>query len=51
MSGFCQRNEMDIKDLGKLVVNCSKYNLTDSAVDVLKEVGTTRCVIHCPTKR
>jgi len=32
---------MDIKDLGKLVVNYSKYNLTDSAVAVLKGVGNT----------
>ena len=42
---------MDIKDSGKLVVNCSKYNLTDSAVAVLQEVGTTRCVTQSPNKR
>jgi hypothetical protein len=41
---------MDMKDSGKLVENCSKYNLTDSAVAVVKEVGTSRCVIQSPTK-
>ena len=42
---------MYIKDMMKFVVNFSKYNLTDSAVAVPKEVGTTRCVTQSPTKR
>jgi hypothetical protein len=42
---------MDNKDSGKIVVNFSKYNLTDSGVAVLKEVGTARCVIQSSTKR
>ena len=37
---------MDIKDSEKLVVNFSKYNLTDSAVAVLKEVGTNFFMCH-----
>jgi hypothetical protein len=55
MSGsfiFCQRNEIYkyIKISGKLMLNFSKYNFTDSAVAVLKEVGTTGSVIQSPTK-
>jgi len=32
---------MDIKDSGKLMLNLSMYNITDSAVAVLKGLGTT----------
>ena len=42
---------MEIKDLGKLVVNYSNYNLSDSAMIVLKEEGTTQCAIQSPNKR
>ena len=41
---------MDIK-LSENVVNYSKYNLTDSAVAVLKGIGTIWRVIQSPTKR
>jgi len=42
---------MNIKDSGKLVINYSKHNFTDTAVAVLEGVGTTGRVIYSPKKR